>query len=103
MKSTIIALCAASLMVAAASVPAVAANATRGVVTINRHQLAAAKELEAYRLYEQDTHPKPWNTGTFVIGSGGTVDANNDAVEMPTKQSAPFPLQKGLDTLIMVS
>jgi hypothetical protein len=94
--------CAASIMLTAA-LPTVAAEATRGIVTINRHQLAAAKELEAYRLYEQATHPKAWNTGTFVLGSGGTADANNDAVETPTKQSAPFALQKGLDTLLMVS
>jgi hypothetical protein len=103
MKSNILALCAASLTLAVTSVPAFAADATRGVITLNRHQLAAAKELEAYRLYEQATHPKVLNAGTFLIGSGGTADANNDAVEVPTKQSAPFPMAKGVDHLLIVS
>jgi hypothetical protein len=94
---------ALALLFAGVSVPAFSADAERGVVTINRHQLAAAKELEAYRLYEQDTHPKVLNAGTFLIGSGGSVNANNDAVPTPTRQSAPLPLKGGVDHLIIVS
>jgi hypothetical protein len=83
---------------------AAAADAGRGVIELNRHHLSAAKELEHFRLYEaSETHPRPLNDGTFLIGSGGTIDANNDAVPTPTKQSVPFALQAGVDHLIMVS
>lgn len=103
MKSKTILLCATGFALALGSLPALSAEAERGVVTINRHQLAAAKELESFRLYEQSTHPKILNAGTFLIGSGGTVSANNDAVPTPTKQSAPLPLKAGVDHLILVS
>jgi hypothetical protein len=37
-------------------------------------------------------HPKVLNDGTFLLGSGGTADAHNDAVPTPTRQSAALPL-----------
>jgi len=103
MRSTSLLLSAAALALAAGLLPALGAEAAREVITINRHQLSAAKELEHFRLYENETHPKVLNDGTFLIGSGGTADANNDAVPTPTKQSAPLPLQRGIDHLILVS
>lgn len=102
MKSIIFVLLAGALL--ALFQPAAAQNATRGVITLNRHQMAAAKELEAFRLYEQDTHPKVLNAGTFFIGSGGTADNDNNAVaSKPTRQSVEMPLEGGVDHLIMVS
>jgi hypothetical protein len=101
MKSTLLVLFA--LVTAAFAAPALSAGAERDLITINRHQLAAAKELEHFRLYEAETHPRVLNDGTFLIGSGGSIDANNDAIPRPTRQSAQVPLKRGIDHLILVS
>jgi hypothetical protein len=102
MKSIIVVLLTAVSLVVCQS--AAAQTATRGVMSLNRHHMAAAKELEAFRLYEQSTHPRVLNAGNFFIGSGGSADANNYTIpDKPTRQSVEMPLQHGVDHLIIVS
>ena len=103
MKSTILLLSAVAFALALGPISALGEQAERELMTITRHHLIAAKELEHFRLYEQTTHPKLLNDGTFLLGSGGTVDANNDAIPTPTKQSAQLPLAASVDHLILVS
>jgi hypothetical protein len=69
--------------------------------TLNRHQLYVANELQHYRLFEQTTHPRVLNAGTFTIGGGGTADEDNWAVELPTRQFVPMELAAGVDHLII--
>jgi hypothetical protein len=71
---------------------------------INRHHVYAARELEHYRLYELESHFRPMNDGTYLIGSGGTVNPEtNDAIPVPTRQSHPMMLESGVDHLVIVT
>ncbi len=84
--------------------PACAAEAERRAQPINRHQVYALRELEHYRIYELESHFKPLNDGTFLLGSGGTVNPEtNDAIPIPTRQSHPMQLAAGVDHLIIVT
>ncbi len=87
-----------------ASDPAFAASGERNSQLINRHDIYALRELEHYRIYELDSHFKPLNDGTFLLGSGGTVNPEtNDAIPIPTRQSHPMQLAAGVDHLIIIT
>ena len=104
MKSTILLLSATAFAFALGPISALGQQAEREVTSITRHQLIAAKELEHFRLYEQTTHPTVDDSGTFLLGGGGSVTADNFAIPtQPTKQSAQLPLAAGVDYLILVS
>ena len=99
MKSTILLLSAVAFALALGSMPALGQQAEREVTSINRHQLIAAKELEHFRLYEQTTHPTVDDSGTFLLGSGGSASRINIAVTMghraarTMRRSNPFAMR----------
>ena len=87
-----------------ASTPAIAADSERNTQVINRHDVYALRELEHFRIYELESHFRPLDDGTFLLGSGGTVHPEtNDAVPIPTRQSHSMRLAAGVDHLVIVT
>lgn len=106
MKSIAMLFLAGALAPALALLPdcAFAAEGDRMAQPINRHQVYALRELEHYRIYELESHFRPLNDGTFLLGSGGTVNPQtNDAIPVPTRQSQSMRLAAGVDHLVIVT